>query len=266
MPIPSFAKINLNLKITWTRSNGYHEIDSIFHKISLADQIFFEDKNEWIEIRSSWEFRKIPTNSKNTCFKAAEEMRKLAKWKRWIKIEIEKNIPQKAGLGGGSSNAAEVLKFLNKHWELNLSEEKLIEIWAKIWADIPFFIKENPCQKVSGIWEKLEFSESKFSGDFIFLIKPNYIEIETKWAYWELDKFDFSKVKEDYENDFEAVIFSFFPDLKNIKEKLEKLWALKAWMSWSGSVIFGIFEEESGAKKAEKEFEGLGWSGIFRLL
>lgn len=257
MKIKSFAKVNLSLKIIWKVENWYHLIDSIFNKISLADEIIFEDKKEWIEIRTTWEFRKIPTNAWNTCFKIADKMRKFAKWKRWIKIILQKNIPQKAGLWWWSSNAGEVLKYLNKHWEINFDEEKLIEIWASVWADIPFFIKKWNCQKVGWIWEKTEEIFWEFSWKYIAIIKPKYIEIETKWAYEILDK--------SWKDNFEEAIFSYFPDLKRIKNELKNSWAIKANMTWSGSCIFWIFENENIAKKSLEKIEGIWWSWVFLI-
>jgi len=258
MKIKSFAKINLSLKILSKLENWYHEIDSIFSKISLFDTITFEDKKEWIEIRSTWEFRKIPTNSLNTCFKVADKMRKLAKWKRWIKISLEKNIPQKAGLWWWSSNAWEVLKYLNHHWEINLSDEKLMEIWASIWADVPFFIKKWNCQKVTWIWEKTEEIKSQYPWKKILVVKPKYIEIDTKWAY--------KKIDHSWKDNFEDAIFPYFPDLERIKKEMKIFWAIKSNMTWSWSCIFWIFEDKKTAEKTLEKIEWVWWWEIFEVL
>lgn len=257
MKIKSYAKVNLSLKIISKLENWYHTIESIFTKISLFDEISFEDKKDWIEIRTTWEFRKIPTNSLNTCFKAADIMRKLAKWKKWIKINLEKNIPQKAGLWWWSSNAWEVLKYLNEYWEINLKEEKLIEIWVKIWADIPFFIKKWFCQKITWIWEKTKEIKSEFSWKYILIIKPKYIEIDTKWAYEIIDK--------SWKDNFEDALFSYFPDLERIKNKMIKYWAIKANITWSWSCIFWIFNNEDFAKEVLCKINWIWWSGIFKI-
>lgn len=260
----SYAKINLSLKILWKREDWYHFIDSVFQKISLADEMIFEDRNEWIEIRSEWQFRKIPTNSDNTCYKAALAMQKLAKWKQWIKITIYKNIPQKSGLWGWSSNAGEVFKYLNKYWNINLDKNQLIEIWKEIWADIPFFIEDFNCAKVWWIWEIISENENIYKWKYIALLKPKYIEVNTKWAYEEFDKVlsnNNSSI-----NDFEQIIFPHFPDLQIIKDELAQAWALQANMTGSWSTIFWIFESKQSAQEAFDEIKERWWWGVFEIL
>jgi 4-diphosphocytidyl-2-C-methyl-D-erythritol kinase len=275
--ILSHAKINLSLKITWIRSDWYHLIDSIFQKISLADVITFEDKNDWIEIRSEGEFRKIPTNSHNSCFKAVSILMQFAKIKKWIKITIEKNIPQMAWLWWGSSNAAFVLKFLNNHWNINLCNQKIAELWAMIWADVPFFIYDSVCAKVSWIWEIVNSCDSIYSWNYIALIKPKYIDVNTKWAYWEFDKFlntnksikltdNLQNELSNFKNDFEQVIFEYFPDLEILKNHFLSTWALQSNMTWSWSVVFWIFNKKSQAEKAFLSISDKWWWWVFEIL
>jgi 4-diphosphocytidyl-2-C-methyl-D-erythritol kinase len=265
--IKSFAKINLNLKIWKKEINWFHKISSHFQKISLSDKISFEDL-EWekIKIETFWEFRKIPTNAENICFKAWKEMQKFAKWKRWIKIILEKNIPLKAGLWWWSSNCAEVLKFLNSHWKINFSEKKLVEIWLKLGSDVPFFIKKENSLKVFWFWEKFKYKKNLFVKNYIIIFQLENVFISTAWAFLEFDKKVFWDLKNNFENDFEKIIYTIFPDLFFIKSFFEKNWSKKAGLSGSGSSIFWIFEKEKDAKKVLEKIKLKGFWGVFKVL
>ena len=262
------AKINLGLKIKNKREDWYHDIDSIFQRISLCDELTFKQKTNWIEIKTTWEFRRIPTNAQNTCFKAVYELKKRFWIQKWIHITIEKNVPLMAWLWWGSSDAACVLKYLNKAWDINLSVEELILIWKEIWADIPFFISDLNIANVSWIWENIkELGDWKFKGAYVALFKENFVEINTAWAYDKYDKYTSSnEVLSSLTNDFEPAIFEHYPDLKSIKESFIDKWALQANMTWSWSVIFGIFKEKKLAQEAIAELDMNWWGWVYTVL
>lgn len=257
------AKINLFLKILKKRDDGYHDIDSVFAKLNFGDQLTFEDKKEGIEILAKGDF-KVPTNSDNLVFKAADLMRSRAKGKRGIRITINKKIPIGGGMGGGSSNAATVLTFLNKYWDVNLPLEELLQMGKTLGADVPFFLYPETFARVSGIGEIihpiqdlkiLPFEISEQSK--IVLVIPNKITVPSAWAYQQIQKFFPGGVyPQDEKNTFEPAIFDVYPDLKNIKQTLFDLGAEYALMTGSGSVVFGIFEKSSELRVQNLEEKG----------
>ncbi|MBT4936296.1 4-(cytidine 5'-diphospho)-2-C-methyl-D-erythritol kinase [Candidatus Peregrinibacteria bacterium] len=154
MQVFSPAKVNLFLHIKHLREDEYHEIDSVFAKLDFGDILDFEEKKEGIEIRASGKY-KIPTNADNLVYKAADIMRARAKGKRGIKIHIEKNIPVGSGLGGGSSNAATTLKYLNEAWDIHLPQNELMILGESLGADVPFFLSDFSVARVGGVGEKV---------------------------------------------------------------------------------------------------------------
>ena len=252
------AKVNLSLQILGRRDDGYHDIDSVFAKLKFGDELIFEDKNEGIEIRSRGKY-KVPTNADNLVYKAADLIRQRAKGKRGIRITIDKQIPIGAGMGGGSSNAAMTLKFLNDHWDVGLSQEKLEEIGKTLGADVVFFLQEESVARMQGIGEKVVlldgFAVDKSSQMLLFI--PKYISISSVWAYKKLVEYyngDYAEAKK-VDNAFEAPIFEVFPDLENIKKALQDFGALQANMTGSGSVVFGVFDVKKDLSEIQSKLE-----------
>src|SRR3989338_9618292 len=183
MPIPSYAKINLYLKIGKKLSSGYHNLQSVMQRIELSDNISIEHINEdRIIVKST--SPELATEE-NLAYKVALLLKKKFKVKHGVKIFVEKNVPLEAGLGGGSSNAATTLLNLNKLWGLKLKETQLIEIAAQIGSDVPFFMGEDAAL-VEGIGEKIKGIKKSFSINIV-LINPGF-RIPTKWAYSAFDK------------------------------------------------------------------------------
>ena len=259
----SYAKINLALEIGKKRSAGYHEIRSIMQQINLFDKLTFK-KLEEDRIIIKCNLKELE-NDGNICYKAALLLKNEFNIKEGIEIDIEKNIPIGSGLAGGSGNAAATLKALNEMFELNLSEDKLIEIGIQLGSDVPFQIIGGTAL-VEGIGEELTKLNPLENID-VLLINPN-INISTKWAYEEFDKVNNQKgsnnfdkmlkgigegnlngISENLYNDFEEVIFNSYPEIRKIKEDLIKNNALNALMSGSGSSVFGLFENKGEAEK-----------------
>ena len=182
---------------------------------------------------------------------------------------LTKNISRGSGLGGGSSNAAAVLKSISKVYDLNVSHEDLIEIGSKVGADVPFFIKGGT-QIGEGIGEKLIGLKSAIKGWYL-IITPD-LSIDTKWAYSQFKKilenatlptkfsdlFSEKVVNLDtikfFENDFESVVFPTYPEIGAIKKELFALGAKFASLSGSGSTVFGIFDDNAKMNKAFSHF------------
>lgn len=243
------AKINLGLLITEKREDGYHNIETIFYPAKLYDVV---EANPATTLQFESSGLEIPSSGKNLCEKAFE----LIKDKytvQPISIHLLKNIPIGAGLGGGSSDAAYVLKMLNKMNNLGLNNEELKSYAEKLGADCPFFIDNKPVF-AEGIGTSFQEIDVDLSDYFIVIIKPD-IHISTVEAYQnvipQIPKVDLKRAiqlpiqewKFHIVNDFELGIFQKYPTIEKIKHALYEQGALYASMSGSGSAVFGIFEE-----------------------
>ncbi len=259
----AFAKINLALYITNKLPNGYHSIETIFAPIAWHDRLTFSPAPT-IELTCS--LATLPTDSTNLCFKAAKLLQETYHVQNGIRIHLEKSIPFGAGLGGGSSDAATVLAYLNRFWNLNLPLADLAALALRLGADVPYFLSMKSLAFAEGIGEKLTDLACTFPYSLV-VVFPNEI-VSTAWAYQNLritfprkaptcrealknlietgDK-TFLKV---FENDFEPLVESAFPIIKSLKETLMEHGAMKAMMSGSGSAVFGIFENETDAQTA----------------
>lgn len=256
------AKINIGLNITEKRNDGFHNIESIFYPLyKLTDKIEIKENKIFSITNSGINLNIKPEN--NLIYKSFKYLKDNFKIPN-VSINLEKNIPFGAGLGGGSADASFVLKSLNKIFNLNLNDIKLKDIAIEICSDCPFFIENKP----KFVYNKGDyFNEIKLdlSGYYIVLIKPD-IFISTKEAYsyikpkfrnFELNNIinePINKWKDNIVNDFEDSIFKKYPLLNNIKQNLYNNGALYSSMSGSGSTIYGIFEKEISIKNIDNFF------------
>ena len=260
----AYAKINLCLDVLRKREDGYHELKMIMQTVSLYDEIDIE-KADVISIECNK--NDIPLNNKNLAWKAADAFFGYTSIKSGCKINLIKNIPDGAGLGGGSSNAATVLLALNDIYNTNLSNEELINIAVKIGADVPFFILKGTCLS-EGIGEKLTKIKNN-TDPYILIHKPSF-SISTKWAYENLKldnkiNYNVDKIVEnlkdknydfkDIFNYLEDVSVSEYPQINDIKNKMKNYGATASLMSVSGSSVFGIFNDKNAAETAFGSFE-----------
>lgn len=258
------AKINLSLDILRKRDDGYHELKMIMQTVSLYDEINIEKNNE---ITLDCNKKNIPLDNKNLAWKAASLFFKYTNIKGGCNIYIKKNIPDGAGLGGGSSDAATVLLALNDIYKTGLTEQELINIAVKIGADVPFFIIKGTCL-AEGIGEKLTKIKNN-TNPFIVIYKPEF-SISTKWAYENVNlnfkpKYNVDIIVENLKNKnykfddifnyLEYISISRFKEIENIKNQMKNCGATGTLMSGSGSSVFGIFDNENTAKKALEIFE-----------
>jgi 4-diphosphocytidyl-2-C-methyl-D-erythritol kinase len=270
------AKVNLGLKITGKDpADGYHYIRSVFDPVSLYDIIDVECvSGAGIELIDYFNRLKIPPE-KNLVYKAAALMKKEYGIKSGIKITLYKFIPHGAGLGGGSSNAATVIKALNLIFNAGLSEKNMAGLGFKLGSDVPFFIYSRAAF-VTGKGNKIRpFKE--FSGYWYVIAVPGDIRVPTAAAY---DWYDYEKnlTKEvsytklinrftdnlpaDLNNDFERPVFKKYARLKKLKEYLLENGCINASLSGSGSAVYGIFKVRRGALEC---CEGMrsAWRGSF---
>lgn len=260
--IRSNAKINLCLRITGRLPNGYHTLSSVFQEIDLYDTLIFTPSDTY---SICCDKAGIPCDDNNLCSRAYHELKQLAPRSTDWHIQLQKNIPVGAGLGGGSSNAAAVISFLNERWELKLSESELIRVAARIGADVAFYIN-GKTQGAEGIGDKLQ--PLTLPESFTLLLVCPTIHISTKWAYQQFtlinkkegykfgDLFESGMIHwELFENKFESVVFPTYPEIGKIKNLLQDEGALYAGLSGSGSTVFGAFKNRYGAEHAQKQFK-----------
>ncbi len=252
------AKINLGLHVVEKRPDGYHNIETVFYPIGLCDILEVEPS----ESCSDYSF-----SSSGIALNGDPEDNLIVKAYRLLQSEYEippiditliKQIPFGAGLGGGSSDAAFMLKALNEMFELKITPKKLEKIAAELGADCPVFIK-NKAVFATGTGN--EFTKIKLSlkNYFLVLVKPD-IHVSTPEAYslvvpekpqfslFESIQKPITEWKTWIKNDFEKSVFAKYPEIKELKNELYKMGALYASMSGSGSSVYGIFEKEPDMK------------------
>ena len=261
---PSYSKVNIGLKVLSQRDDGYHNIYTIFQELNFGDSIDIEKREHGFKIIANVDW--IPTNKSNICYKAYTEIKKEFSEVKGIHIKIDKKIPIGSGLGGGSANAAALLKGIKNIYKLEVTESKLEEIGGEVGADVPFFIR-GKTQLGEGIGYKLTQLPKAIIGTYLLVIPK--ISIRTEWAYSVIKnrlnnqnknaKFS-SFINEDYsslqifENDFEQIVIPAYPEIGAIKSKLLNLGARFASLSGSGSTVYGVYDDEASAKEAELLF------------
>ena len=265
MRIKAYAKVNISLDIVGKREDGYHLLEMIMQSIDLYDELNIEKQNKGITIKCNKSY--VPTDERNLAYKAAKLFMEKYNIKSGINISINKNIPVCAGLAGGSTDGAAVLKAMNKIFKVNASDIELMELGLKLGADVPYCIKGGTAL-CKGIGEDVTPLKS-FKDKIVVLVKPPF-GVSTKSVYQD---FDISKVKShpntkalikaieekdlrlvsnNMKNLLENVTLRKHKVLINIKEDMKKLGATGAMMSGSGPTVFAFFDD---MLKAQKCFE-----------
>lgn len=242
------AKINIGLHVVFKREDGYHNLETIFYPVELTDALEMAETG-----KSGISFSGIPVNGipeENLVMKAYRLLKADFDLPP-VQFHLHKNIPVGAGLGGGSSDASFALKMLNDYFNLSLSVDKLKEYAVQLGADCPFFIDNKPAF-ASGIGDILSPLEIDLSAFQIVILKPD-VSVSTIQAYnniepaepdynlHELKNLPVESWRGKVKNDFEKSVFSIYPEIEKLKDKLYELGALYASMSGSGSAVFGIF-------------------------
>lgn len=262
--IKSPAKINIGLNVVSKREDGFHNIETIFYPVSLADHITISEAETFYFTSND---KILESEPNNLIVRAKNILESRYNIKANLHIHLQKNIPIGAGLGGGSSNAAAVLKALNDLYNLKLSDNELEETGLELGSDVPFFIKGKPVFAES---RGEVFTQLNLNITLPVLIVNPGIHISTRLAYENIvpqkPEFALSNLsdsglkieewKNNVFNDFEKYAFSNYPAVKEIKDKMYELGAVFALLSGSGSSVFGIYKDTFAAKKAEDYFAG----------
>ena len=260
----SIAKINIGLNILNKREDGYHNLQTIFYPLLLADKLSFEKSNSTLIESDSPEINRLKNN---LIIKAKNLLEMHVKSELNVKIGIDKKIPIGGGLGGGSSNAATTLKALNSLFNLKITSEELASLAIRLGSDVPFFL--NPVPSIASSRGEILKPVELFLSHPILIINPG-IHISTEWAFKQLkiksSENDLIKIsskslitlddiKNYATNDFEEIVFKHFPLLKEIKEKLYSFGAEFALMTGTGSTVYGIFTNLQKARWAKENFQ-----------
>lgn len=245
------CKINLGLHVTGKRTDGYHDIRTVFYPVPLTDCLEIVPSGQ---LTFSAYGIPIPgAADDNICLKAYHLLSTDLDLPP-VAIHLLKNIPTGAGLGGGSADAAFMLKALNEMFRLRLNASQLASYALQLGSDCPFFIENRPCI-AEGRGERLSRIDIDLGKYFILIVRPD-IHIPTAWAYAGVrpvpaagDLRDIVKGPPStwpgiLTNDFEAVVFDTYPRIRGIKEELYETGAVYASLSGSGSAVFGIFSEK----------------------
>lgn len=253
------AKINLGLNVVERRADGYHNLETVFYPVPIKDVLevktMSEDCTSTVDCDLKVANNPIDCDAQDNLVVKAYKLLK-ADFPTLPRIQclLEKNIPSQAGMGGGSSDCAYMIRLLNEQFQLGLSNEQMMGYAAKLGADCAFFILSEPCY-AEGIGEKLTPISLNLKGWTICVVRPN-IPVPTREAFSRIHPHypaincreavekPVDTWKETLVNDFEESVFALHPEIAAVKEKLYKMGATYAAMSGSGSALFGLFKEE----------------------
>ncbi|MCE3232269.1 MAG: ispE [Rickettsiaceae bacterium] len=256
------AKLNLFLHVTGKREDGYHLLESLMIPLSIGDEVRVGQSDK-LELQITGPFAATIANSyDNIVLKAAQLLAEKAGRKPDVKIALEKNIPVGAGLGGGSADAAAVLKLLNDLWQLGFSTEKLMEIGLELGADVPFCVMGKPAL-VTGIGEVIK-PVDKLPDLNILLVNPNkHLSTPEVFKYEPIifsdelgltipkDITEFIDLLQKQHNALEANAVSIIPDIAEVLSIIgQQDGCLLARMSGSGATCFGIFNNKASLEMA----------------
>lgn len=258
------AKINIGLFVTEKRTDGYHDLETIFYPVAVRDALeiipsdTFSLQVHGLDITGD--------HTQNLVWKAWQLLHKDHPGKvQNLSVHLLKNIPMGAGLGGGSADAAFMLDLMDRYFRLNLDQGQLAAYALELGSDCPFFIYNEPCL-AKGRGEQLQKIDLDLSNYTIQLICPKvhittaeaFDNIEPRAAPFNLNDITDTPIRDwqrYIKNDFEENIFNAHPGLRKIKEQLYAQGALYAAMSGTGSTIYGIFEKGgSAAIRSDLEF------------
>ncbi|AMB99545.1 4-diphosphocytidyl-2C-methyl-D-erythritol kinase [Aerococcus urinaehominis] len=262
------AKINLAQDILFKRPDGYHEIDMVMASVDLSDYLTFKCRSDQ-EIRVTTSQAFLPNDKRNHAYQAARLLQVNYQVAKGVDIGIKKRIPVAAGLGGGSTNAAAVLRALNRLWHLHLSQEELVKLASQLGSDVPYSLVGGVA-RVQGMGEIIK-PLSKLPVSWVIIAKPP-ISVSTRKIFNQVDMQEFLKQPnasqvaaaieaQDYQalmaatgNSLEQVTFARYPWLAELKAKMEKFGAQGVTMSGSGPSIIGFTQHQ---QRGQRIFNGL---------
>ncbi|MDD2680166.1 MAG: 4-(cytidine 5'-diphospho)-2-C-methyl-D-erythritol kinase [Candidatus Omnitrophica bacterium] len=272
--IHSFAKLNLALAIINKRPDNYHNLNTLFERISLGDKIILKTRRDKL-IKIHCSAQGVPRDKANLCWQAARLLQDKFGIEKGLDIKIIKRIPVAAGLGGGSSNAASVLLALNKLWKLKLSKSRLAALGVQLGSDVPFFIYNAPFAQGQGRGEKIRPLDKLHKVKLWHILVTPKIHVSTPLVYKEFDAFSgltkpasnvkiiISKLAKKNPlfkpgllfNSLEPVTLKLYPEVGRIKAKLKRLGLRNNLMSGSGGAVFAIVASKEEAVRVARRLK-----------
>ena len=273
------CKINLGLNVVDVRTDGFHNIETVFYPVPLTDVLEIKKMDDRfpcvgdIDIHVSGDYY-CGEEEQNLVVKAYNLIATDYEIPR-IHAHLYKRIPVQSGLGGGSADGAFMIRLLDERFRLNMGNAEMERYAAKLGADCPFFISAEPSY-ATGIGDELEPADNEYGnlhGYWIAIVRPD-VSVSTAEAYKRITPKEPQKNcrmivrqpietwREELTNDFEEPVFSEHPELEAVKEQLYSLGAVYAQMSGSGSALYGIFREQP--QNVDKAFEG-SFTSVMRL-
>lgn len=257
----AYAKINLGLRILGKREDGFHEIETVFYRINLYDDLTFAPSSD---ISFTSDNPHLPLDDENLCVRAARLLQTFCGISEGAKIHLAKRIPVGAGLGGGSSDAATTLLALQELWKTGLRFEELHSLAMQLGSDVPYFLREGSAVG-KGRGEVLEYFPLDLPYWIVLVTPP--LHVSTAWAYsnvasrnsqveitlrevvsnYILDPVELQRL---LKNDFETNVFRMYKQILEIKESLYQTGAVFAQLSGSGSSVYGFYSGEQEARSA----------------
>lgn len=271
MKVKAYAKINLTLDVTGRREDGFHTLDTVMQTVSLSDEVeMLREEEPGVRLRCSKQY--LPVDERNTAYRAARYFFEHCGLKEaGVSISITKHIPSRAGMGGGSADAAAVLRGLNEMYETKLDTVVLMELGAKVGADVPFCVHGGTC-RCTGVGEIVE-PAAPLPDCFLVVCKPP-AGMSTPRAYALIDRYPVShsratpKILEALEagnlrqigaqlsNRFDEIMK--LMQVREAKKIMKSAGTLGTMMTGSGSAVYGIFDTEQKARNCMQLLEGKG--------
>ncbi len=265
------AKINLGLNITEKRADGYHNLETVFFPIPICDALEIKTMDERFPSNVACDLK---VTGNNVCCNENDNL--IVKAYNMIAADFDiprvhahlyKNIPSEAGLGGGSSDAAYMIRLLDQRFRINIGNAEMEKYAARLGADCPFFITAEPsyAEGIGEILSPVNITDNNLEGYSLVVVKPQ-IAVSTKEAFSnitprkplmccrEIVAQPIETWKDALCNDFEESVFGIYPQLNDIKNRIYTLGAAYAQMSGSGSSLFGIFKSDVDEQSIKNEF------------
>ena len=255
------AKINWSLSICGDLPGGYHALDMLMQSLELSDILTFEP-SRWLTL--DIDGQRLPTGDRNLVIRAANALNDTMGKRMGARITLKKNIPARAGLGGGSADCAATLLALNRLWNLNLPLRTLQQIGLKLGADVPFCLQKGLC-RAQGVGEILTSMENAPSIPLAMITPGGGLSTPAVFKAWNDGGFpmtpvdtpalaeaitqgDFARAQQLSHNDLEAPAISLMPEIGELIERFRSLGAAFVRMTGSGSTVFAVFESDEDAR------------------
>lgn len=263
------AKINWSLSICGERPDGYHDLDMLMQSIELSDEITFES-SRWLTL--SVNGQRLPSGDRNLVIRAANALNETMGTRMGARITLKKNIPSRAGLGGGSADCAATLLALNHMWNLHLPLKTLQQIGLSLGADVPFCLQRGLC-RAQGVGEILTPREDAPVIPLAMITPGGGLSTPAVFKAWNAGGYPMTGVKTDAladallagnlalaqelaHNDLEAPAISLMPEIGQLIEKFRSLGARFVRMTGSGSTVFAAFDNDADAQAAAAAVPG----------